>query len=378
MKYIFHSLIIIFFILKIAYCEETLENTPSSIRYIYLIVPGQGNFGGTENDGKLPQTIPEHYKEIIRLKTPGDATKSPFSKFSSIDDDFGQKNCQDLLHAQLDELFEQSNIKFMVHAYSQGTASILKYVSDLELEDKNLALKEKRTSKIEALILESAMISGFSAMYTYTSNHFHYGLIEAGRLCSQVAYSEYVIPLFAQKTTFPEFDINGTQTIEILKNIPRTFPIIILHSPQDYILPFDGALATYQTLSELENKNVYLIPVDRKIHIDMMSQIIQHREDASKFREIQDAACDTLDKVIDILNKHNVSNISPPKNRNNQPIFDKRHDQKHVKHISNVRSLYSLLTSLSSGPSIKTLASAFSIAIPLTMLCVSRYIHQSK
>jgi hypothetical protein len=222
----------------------------------------------------------------------------------------------------------------MIHAYSQGTASILKYISDLEIADQERSIDQRKTSKIEALILESAMISGLSAIYHFTSNHFRIAQIPFGKVLSLLPCSDSLIPLFARKTTFPKFNVSGTQTIELLKHIPNTFPTIILHAPEDYVLPYDGAVAMYQILQKTENNKVYLIPVHRHIHIDLMSQNIQHREDKSRFKEIQDIANCTLFSVINILNKHGISDIPPPENREYKPIFDKDHKKKHLEHIS--------------------------------------------
>lgn len=373
MKYIFHLSLIFILFLKIAHSVETTDGA-SPTRYIYIIVPGQGDFGGTESDGKLPKTIPARYTEIVRLETPSEPTGSLFSNFSSNNDDFGQQECQTLLHKNLDDLFKESNTKFMIHAYSQGTASILKYISDLEIADQELSIGQRKTSKIEALILESAMISGLSAIYHFTSNHFRIAQIPFGKVLSLLPCSDRLIPLFARKTTFPKFNVNGTQTIELLEHIPTTFPTIILHAPEDYVLPYDGAVAMYQILQKTENNKVYLIPVHRHIHIDLMSQTIQHREDKSKFTEIQDIANNTLLSVINILNKHGISDIPPPENREYKPIFDKDHKKKHLEHISKVRSLHDALkTYYHQLPQVSTL---ISIAVPMTMLCVSRYIQQ--
>jgi hypothetical protein len=377
MKYFLGLSLTLFIISKTVFSIDDETASAPQTRYVYLIVPGQGNFGGTKHDGKLPQTIPAHYKEIIRLKTPSDPTTSPFANFSSNNDDFGQQECQRLLHEDLNSLFNESNIKFIIHAYSQGTASILNYISILELADQNNT--EKRTSKIEALILESVMISGFSAIHHYTSNHFRSSFISAGGILSLLPYSDCWIPLIGHKTTFPKFNIKGTQTIETLKHIPTSFPTIILHSPQDYVLPYDGALAMYEILQKQQNSKAYLIPVHRHVHIDMMSQNIQRRENKEKFLEIQDIACRTLSTVIDILNQHGVSNISSPPNRRNQPIFDKYHHKKHFKHISNVRLFHDRLQIYYQKlPAIPTASSLISIAVPMTMLCVSRYLQQRK
>lgn len=379
MKYIFYFSLALAFISKIIHSTEISENQHNT-RYIYVIVPGQGDFGGTEDDGKLPPTIPSHYKEKIRIKTPLSERKGLFSSFSSAQDDFGQENCQKLLHAQLDALFEQSNTKFIIHAYSQGTASILNYISTIEIEDQNK--DPKRTLKIEALILESAMISGFSATHHFTSNHFRYGLFPLGKICTWMPYSDRWVPIIAQLTTFPDFDIHGTHTIDILQNIPKLLPIIILHSPDDYILSYEGALGVYQALQEQGN-NVSLVLADRKVHIDMMSQNIQRREDKKKFREIQNVACKIASEVAEILKGHGISGIVQEENRGNKPIFDKSYHRKHLTHVSNVRFLYSMLRNLTHP--IKAISSMLSInetslvsiTVSLTMLCVSRYIKQT-
>jgi hypothetical protein len=75
MKYIFHLSLIFILFLKIAHSVETTDGA-SPTRYIYIIVPGQGDFGGTESDGKLPKTIPARYTEIVRLETPSEPTGS--------------------------------------------------------------------------------------------------------------------------------------------------------------------------------------------------------------------------------------------------------------------------------------------------------------
>ena len=345
-----HLLLILLIFIKTAYSADKEDALPSQ-RYVYIIVPGQGNFGGTEHDDKLPQTIPEHYKkEVIRLKTPHAKTNNFFCN----KDDFGQNNCQDLLHEKLDELFAQANIKFIIHAYSQGTASILNYISGLELADQNK--EEKRTSKIEALILESVMISGFSAINHFVGKHFHYCGLPVGFFCSQLLYSDYWIPILAHKTTFPNFDINGTQTIDILGNIPKTFPIIILHTPKDYVLPFDGALAAYQTLLKHKNNNVYFIPVDRNIHIDMTSPHIQHKEDPGSFLELQSKGDNARAKVINILKMLDIYDLTKTEEGSDkeksdidltqfQPKFDRHYDKKHRKNVDNTRSFYNTLVS---------------------------------
>ena len=53
MKYIFHFSLAFFLFLKCVSCMEVTDTTSSNTRYVYLIVPGQGDFGGTENDGNL-------------------------------------------------------------------------------------------------------------------------------------------------------------------------------------------------------------------------------------------------------------------------------------------------------------------------------------
>ena len=347
MKCIFHLSLMVIFSLKIAHSIDTTDDVSPSTRYVYIVVPGQGNFGGTKHDDKLPRTIPAHYKEVVRLKTP----HSKSDTFFCNKDDFGQQNCQDLLHEKLDELFLQANIKFIIHAYSQGTASILKYISDLETQDAELSINEKRTSKIEALILESAMISGFSAINHFTSNHFRYFGVPAGWLCSQLPYSDRWIPLLAQKTTFPSFQVHGTQTIEILDNIPNTFLIVILHTPQDYVLPYHGGLAMYQVLRKHNAKNLYFIPVDRNIHIDVTSDHIQHKEKPGDFMLLQSKGNEALTAIINILKQHSIYDFKQEEKKSVedlsvfQPKFDRNYAKKHLAHVANTRLFYNTLVS---------------------------------
>lgn len=344
MKHLFYFSIAFIFTFKI--CLSIEQDHTQTTRYVYVIVPGQGDFGGTEHDGKLPQTIPEHYKEIVRIKSPGSEKKTLLSSFSSNKDDFGQTNCQDLLSAQLDELFAQANIKFIIHAYSQGTASILNYISNLELADVNK--DEKRTSKIEALILESAMISGFSAITHFTGNHFRFASLPIGKICRWLPYSDYWIPILAKFTTFPDFDINGVQTIDILHNIPKKLPIIIMHTPYDYVLPYDGALTLYQMLEG--NENLYFITVKRKIHIDMTCSHVQRKECPTTHFDAHTKGQEARIALVNILKKLGIYKSNDAKENNfdasaYQPIFDKKFKIKHTTHVANTRHFYNTLTS---------------------------------
>ncbi len=134
----------------------------------------------------------------------------------------------------------------------------------------------------------------------------------------------------------------------------------MLHTPEDYVLPFDGALAAYQTLIKHGNKNIYFIPVDRNIHIDMTSPHIQHKENPGDFMELQSKGDNARAKVINILKKIGIYDLKKEEEKIDidltlfQPKFDRHYYKKHLKNVANTRFLYNTL--LSTATAIKNLA----------------------
>ena len=339
MKYILALLITTLFVINNSHSEEVENKQIDYSKFHYVIIPGQGNYGGTQlRESKI---IPDSIRDdqITRIGTPE----------KNNDDDFGQAKCQRFLHDKIDALFGRSDIeKIIFNASSQGTQSLILYVIELIQNDANRG-GEAWSKKIGALILDGAMISGSTAINHWVKHSYNYLSIPFGNMLSILPYSNFWIPSLAKATAYPHFNISAKQTIDVLGDIPPSLPIIITHSEYDYILPYTGAIAMYQKLRE-KSDNVYLITSHRNIHIDITSKRVQYGEKESDHLEISKE----VDRIVSVIN-HVLKNNDLPfcsdtlTNANvigtnilnaYQPVFARKHHQKYEWHEASLKSLH--------------------------------------
>jgi predicted esterase len=229
-----------------------------------VVVPDQNGMGGQNAVKTLPyfENKPHlvHYVETPNLII-----------------DLGQNRCMQYLKQKMSLLTPKD--KAIIHASSQGTATTLNYTS-------------KYPEKIGALILESIMISGNSAIsYNVPA-------------VNKIPGSYYILPYLA-KFQFPFYAPAGEQPIMNVNKLPNDLPIIILHHENDPQLSYQDAQALYAFLKHTQkNKNVYLMSKksDEWGHVLLLNDLKDN---------------DNLQKIT-IINKILVKNKLLPKMKNFQ------------------------------------------------------------
>ncbi len=256
----------------------------------YAIVPGQTGLGGEHlKDVEAIHPYSDHH--ITFAETP--LQYGPFSFMTGAD--FGQRYCQKLLHEKFDLLFERSDVyKIIFHASSQGTASLVLYLHWVKESDVDRAVKW--VDKIGALVLESAMLSGNSAIYHCVTKTFRWGAWKYGEWLGDLPYSYYWMPYVA-KIKFPFYVPGGVQAINILEDLPSHMPIIIMHAVTDKILPYQAAQVVCSKLQK-KNKHVYFMKSQRKTHIDLLKRSSSHNA-----LSLSDNVTQEIDDHLALLNR---------------------------------------------------------------------------
>jgi hypothetical protein len=239
--------IFLFIALTSSYAIAMELQSPNTYTHL-LVIPGQNGMGGQNTDIVLPYfTLNKLNKWLIT--TP---IGSP---------DFGQNECQSALDktkVELDKItFEEEykHNKYIIHASSQGTATALNYTA-------------KNPRGIKALILESVMLTGNSAIFHTVDN------MMIPKQCDLPESSYYSLP-YTAKSLYPNYAPTGEQPINNIDNLPVDLPIVILHDTKDSQLSFKDAQALYAYLTAVKhNKNVYLFAQEsmRGEHINLLKK----------------------------------------------------------------------------------------------------------
>jgi hypothetical protein len=208
-----------------------------------LVIPGQNGMGGQNVDTVLPYFAQHRLKHEI--ETP---QQNP---------DFGQTNCLTLLKKKIDDLKDkgilQENDHLVIHGSSQGTATTINYAA-------------KNPQNIKAIILESVMLTGNSAIFHTVDK------MMLADSCNLPDSSYYALP-YTAKSLFPNYSPTGKQPIFTADKLPQDLPIIILHDTQDFQLSFKDAQALYAFLTHTKkNKYVYLFAQEspQGAHINLL------------------------------------------------------------------------------------------------------------
>lgn len=201
--------------------------------HVYAI-PGQNGLGSEVNYVK--KLLGEEAVEVTPVQTP------------TICPDLGQRRC--LKHLREAVNSRGGNPAGIIHATSQGTATALNYVA-----------REDKGKNIQALILESPLASGNSAIH-HTASQPSMGL----QKITNLPFSYYWAPYVA-KSMFPAYSPSGRQAIRSIKDIPANMPVVIAHSKKDEQISYDDACALYYGLREQGNNNTYFITKKGANHV---------------------------------------------------------------------------------------------------------------
>lgn len=214
-----------------------------------LAIPGQNGMGSQPE--YVESLLGAHNVNVTPVPTP------------SVLADLGQGFCMSHLRKTVAATNAHTSI---VHATSQGTATALNYVG---LEDQG--------KHVKALILESVLASGNSAIYrTVTGPAMQLPV-------DKIPFSYYWLP-YPASLACPSYVPGGKQAIKSIEHIPTNLPVIIAHSEGDIQLPVSGARALYYRLRERGNENVYLILKQGIQHIYVLGN--QNGNDAAVVQAI--------------------------------------------------------------------------------------------
>lgn len=270
--------------------EKFQDTLASHYNVHYAIIPGQIGVGG-EHLQEVGAIHPHSEKHITFVDTPLQYGPIPFITAA----DFGQDECQKLLHEKLDPLFEDKDIhKIVFHASSQGTASIVKYLHWVKETDEKR--NHKWGAKIGALVLESAMLSGNSAIHHCVTQSFRLGDFPYGKYLGYIPFSYYWMPYLA-KFKFPFYTPGGVQPLDILEDLPHSMPVIILHSELDEVLSHEAAQVVYAKLKK-RNPHVYFISSRRNRHINLLK-----KSNSMTHQFLSQQSLNEVDQNLALLNK---------------------------------------------------------------------------
>lgn len=217
-----------------AYSMETTNNN-----LVVYSIPGQNGMGGDPDYIKClfnSQNIP-----IVQVPTPTFLV------------DLGQFFCQ----RHLTQVIAQEKRDIIIHATSQGTATVLNYLS------------KRPNEKIKLLILESPLASGNQAIYHTATNE----LMPQFNFIKHIPGAYYIVP-YIGAIMCPGYLPIGQQPIFSIQksSFPLDIPIIIAHSQDDPQLSFSGARALYYGLKS-RGTNIYFIPFNRGRHLNLFFDI---------------------------------------------------------------------------------------------------------
>jgi predicted esterase len=209
-----------------------------------LVIPGQNGMGGQNVDMVLPYFAKNNL--MHHVQTPLNIP------------DFGQTTCQNYLKEKIEILTTTRTIRdndhIILHGSSQGTATTINYAAH-------------NPNNIKALILESVMLTGNSAIFHTVDN------MMMPEQCDLPESSYYSLP-YTAKAVFPSYAPTGEQPINNIDALSTDLPIIILHDTKDYQLSFKDAQALYAYLTDVKkNKNVYLFAQESPTgkHINLLT-----------------------------------------------------------------------------------------------------------
>lgn len=170
--------------------------------------------------------------------------------------DLGQHVCMEHLARDF-----PSSGDVIFHATSQGTATVLNFVSGLSEADQ---------ARVKAIVLEAALASGNDAII-HTTSKLMLGSKPILSSCIETEGCYYALP-YCARPLFPRYSPSGIQPIKSIENIIHDIPIVIIHSKEDKCLPYSGACALYYGLRAQGHENVYFISLEGEKHIRLLEE----------------------------------------------------------------------------------------------------------
>jgi hypothetical protein len=256
-------------------------DNPFNLAHALVIVPGlNGSIGGPAHN--FSRWLQKKHTMHHWIGTPQESRA-----------DFGQRNCMQHVHKEKtasEKNILESETPYILFGTSQGTGTSINLFNGTS-ENHNIMLQNP-----EALILQSVMLSGNSAIYHTVTNM---GL----PLVADLPFSYYWLPYLAT-IFFKSYAPAGEQPIFNVEKMPTDLPIIILHCENDQQLSFKDAQGLYAALCRNGNDNVYLfempnsdgdvnhfVTFDNKTKRDILTILKNHQivqEDVNAWDSLED------------------------------------------------------------------------------------------
>ncbi len=172
-------------------------------------------------------------------------------------DDFNQKFCLDN---------EKENKDLLLAGAAGGAGTIINWVSQQTPSIQN---------RVKGLVVEAVAVDNEFAI--------HYGEQKCN-LATYLPFARLWIPLLA-KTHYPTYNPFGTQPIEVIKDLPKDLPVIIMHAKEDPVSPINGALKLYVQLKKNGNPT-YLFLTDTKEHLNILDHDTEKKQKLAALQSI--------------------------------------------------------------------------------------------
>ncbi len=193
----------------------------------------------------------------------------PYTRYQIIDDPYFSFNYLDALHedqsyatfGQEDDIAcirgaynsicntvsETNKMNIVLVGVSRGASTVLTFTA------------KHKPSCVKALIVESPFDS-IDTVLELKVKHWRLTSVPFVKTISRKTFSKI----------FPKYKHNGIKPINVVADIPKDLPILIVCSKKDALVPWYSSARLYVKLLETEHPNVHLLVLDRGKHATMI------------------------------------------------------------------------------------------------------------
>lgn len=160
----------------------------------------------------------------------------------------GQKRDLERIHS----VFQRAQTELLNHDFifmglSRGAATILNYAA---LYD---------STRIKALIVESS----FDTIKSIIKNLMRRFHVDWLPFATSIGFK-------IAQTQFPDLDTKGFFPLETIIKLPKSLPVILIHSKKDRVIPIKSSRKIYLVLKSLGYEEIYLVELSHGLHGKLM------------------------------------------------------------------------------------------------------------
>lgn len=174
-----------------------------------------------------------------------------------------QKDDMNALWNAYENLINEGDSVFFV-GLSRGASTIITLMSTKDLD------------KVKAVILESPFSCLECVVESLVRRRLHLGWVPW-----LTATVNYLVPY-----VFRQYDKNGIKPIDVIQNLPKELPILIVCSKQDTLVPASSSIDLYELLRETGHDHAYLLVLDDGEHSKLV-----FGSDVQRYKDVLNAFC---------------------------------------------------------------------------------------